>query len=114
MGYEEFIIFNSYIQLSVISQVCNARKKEVKCCGGQSDKTTPGLSTVDISGTWIPSELKGECGLRLTTEQIIGGDTGLKHVVLLHRSYSPKIYGQFFFQMQCFQESEYPLFCQLF
>ena len=33
------------------------------------------------NGTWIPQDSKGECGKRLTTEQIIGGEIGLKFVV---------------------------------
>ena len=33
------------------------------------------------NGTWIPQDSKGECGKRLTTEQIIGGEIGLKLVV---------------------------------
>ena len=71
------------LQLFLFSKVCNAKDKSVKCCGDQSDNKSPRTISVPINGTWIPSELKGECGRRLTTEQIIGGDTGLKHVVYL-------------------------------
>ena len=33
------------------------------------------------NGTWIPQDSKGECGKRLTTTTIIGGEIGLKLVV---------------------------------
>ena len=36
---------------------------------------------IQPNGTWIPQDSKGECGKRLTTEQIIGGEIGLKFVV---------------------------------
>jgi len=64
-------------------QVCNAASKKIKCCSLTKNSTPtprpPILSPrsqeeIKPNGTWIPQDSKGECGKRLTTEQIIGGE----------------------------------------
>merc|ERR1711971_602031 len=61
------------------NKVCKNAIRKIKCC---DLSTRPVNETIDeedenrrgISGKWIPSPKNGECGARLTSEQVIGGD----------------------------------------
>ena len=65
------------------SQYCNTRPRKVNCCPENQIKTEESTSVLspcskiesDLkSGCWIPNASKGECGLRLTDERVVGGE----------------------------------------
>ena len=68
---------------AIKSQFCNSRPKKVNCCtenqikNEESTSVSSPCSKLDSdskSGCWIPNASKGECGLRLTAERVVGGE----------------------------------------